>query len=104
MRSDLELQIDLASGSPFGLLILGLSPSLPATAIQNDLDVPVVTKALQQVLVQARLVARDQKQMSGHVLVYCRSTLCMAGHFFLTDQVRSICNAIREVSEISGCC
>ena len=104
MRSHLELQIDLASGSPvrtptFGRLTPGQSPSLFATAIQNDRDIPVVTKALQQVLVQARLVARDEEQMSGHVLVYHLSTLCTTGHFFLANRVRSICNAIHEDSE-----
>jgi len=57
--------------------------SLSTPTVEDHFDVPVVSESLQQVLVQAGFVARNQKQMSGHWLVYCLSTLSMAGHFFL---------------------
>jgi len=59
------------------------TPSLSAPAVEDYFDVPVVSESLQQVLVQAGFVARNEKQMSGHWLVYCLSTLGMTGHFFL---------------------
>jgi hypothetical protein len=89
VRPHLELQIDLSTGPPLylpsiGLLTMGPASSLSAAAIEDHLDVPVVAEPIQQILVQAGFVARDEKQMSGHRLVYCLSTLCIAGHFFLT--------------------
>jgi len=57
--------------------------SLSTPAVEDHFDVPVVAKPLQQVLVQAGFVARNEKQVSGHGLAYCLPTLSMAGHFFL---------------------
>ena len=66
MRSALELQIDLAAGSPIrapaiGLLIVRSTAPLSATAVEDHLDVAVVTKSLEQVFVQAAFVARYEE-------------------------------------------
>ena len=93
MRPDLELQIDLAARSPvrapaIRLLTVRSAATLSAPAVENHLDVAVVTKSLEQVFVQAAFVARYEEQVSGHSLVYCLSALGRAGHFFLAESQR----------------
>ena len=93
MRSDLELQIDLAARSPvrapaIRLLTVRSAATLSAPAVENHLDVAVVTKSLQQVFVQSAFVARYEEQVSGHSVVYCLSALGMTGHFFLVESER----------------
>jgi len=59
------------------------TPALPAAAVEDPLDVPVVAEPFEQVLVEPAFVAGHEKEMSGHWLVYCPSALSVAGHFFL---------------------
>jgi len=66
----------------------GAAPPLSTSAIEDHLDVPVVAEPLQQILVQAGFMARDQEEMASHWLVYCLSTLCTAAHFFLARSNR----------------
>ena len=93
MRSDLELQIDLAAHSPvrapaIGLLIVRSTTPFSAPAVEDHLDVAIVTKSLQEVFVQSTFVARYEEQVSGHSVVYCLSALGMTGHFFLVESER----------------
>ena len=88
VRPDLELQIDLAARSPvrapaIRVLTVRSAAPLSAPAVEDHLDVAVVTKSLQEVFVEAAFVTRYEEQVSGHSAVYCLSALGMAGHFFL---------------------
>jgi len=79
-----------------------LPPPLSTSAIEDHLDVAVIAEPLQQILVKARFVARDDEEMAGHRPVHCPSTLCTASHFSSRNRSGSIRNAIREGVEILG--
>jgi hypothetical protein len=90
VRADAKLEIDLASAPPIRApalrMLLGVRPPAPlaATAVEDHLDIPVVSEPLQEIFVQASFVAGDEKQVSSHRPFYCLSALHVAGHFFLT--------------------
>jgi hypothetical protein len=90
VRADAKLEIDLASVPPIRApalrMLLGVRPPAPlaATAVEEHLDIPVVSEPLQEIFVQASFVAGDEKQVSSHRPFYCLSALHVAGHFFLT--------------------
>jgi len=62
---------------------VGPPAALSAPSVEDHLDVSVVAKPLEQVLVESSLMTRNEKQMSGHCSVYSLSMPRVAGHFFL---------------------
>jgi len=66
--------------------LLGVRPPAPlaATAVEDHLDIPVVSEPLQEIFVEASFVAGNEEQVSSHRPFYCLSALHVAGHFFLT--------------------
>jgi len=90
VRADAKLEIDLSSSPPIRApalrLLLGVGPPAPlaATAVEDHLDIPVVSEPLQEIFVEARFVAGNEEQVSSHRPFYCLSALHVAGHFFLT--------------------
>jgi hypothetical protein len=90
VRADAKLEIDLSSSPPIRApalrLRLGVGPPAPlaATAVEDHLDIPVVSEPLQEIVVEARFVAGNEEQVSSHRPFYCLSALHVAGHFFLT--------------------
>jgi hypothetical protein len=73
VRPEQELQIDLTPlatvhAAALGTLALRPASALFAPTIQDHLDVSVGLEALQQILVEAAVAPRDEKEMSGHEL------------------------------------
>ena len=90
MRTNLKLEIDLSSASPIGVtalwlrLAVGPAAPLPATAVEDHFDIPILLESLQEIFVEAGFVARNEEQVASHGPFYCASALHVAGHFFLT--------------------
>jgi hypothetical protein len=83
VRPNPELEVDLATATAIGPAaigaIVGRWPApLSLAAVQDDLDVGVVSESFEQVLVEAHIAARDEEQMSGHASLDHRSGLSVS--------------------------
>jgi len=74
VRAELKLEIELAPRPPVTSPAIALRVSgavhptsaLSVPAIEDDFDVSIVPKPFDQILVESRIVARDQEQVSSH--------------------------------------
>src|SRR5437867_6511546 len=75
VRPDLELQVELAPSPAVAAPAIAAyvrgrvrsAPALDVTAIEDDFDVSIVPKPIDQILIETSIVARDEEQMPSHV-------------------------------------
>jgi len=81
MVVDLEHQATVATSPLGGARPVGTAPALRRAAIEDHLHVPVVPEPIHQIFVEARLVAGNKKEMSGHMSRSYPSDLCGGSRF-----------------------
>ena len=74
MRPDLELEVELATSAAVAVPAITArvpgsvhpTPALSVPAVEDDFDVSIVPEPIDQILVEASIVARDEEQVSSH--------------------------------------